>query len=359
MVCSMPLLKDSDAFDANCDIQNPMNFCILPAGAWGTAVAIHLEKLGQNVTLVPRERQQAEEMAASRENKEFLPGYAIGDGMGITHEYQPALSGADVCIIAAPTKFLRSVCREIRESLEANPTTSLKLLLTLTKGVEEGSQQFPYEVIQEELPGYAVGTLSGPTFASQVAGQQPSAIVLASTLEGPEAEEIQKAMSGPALRVYRSNDLKGVSLGGSLKNVYAIASGCVDGLGLADNAKAALLTRSLAEMHRIGTALGGETATFYGLSGMGDLVLTCNGKESRNRTFGELISQGVSIDELINERKMTVEGYKTCLGYHKLCQEKGIDAPIIEQIYETLYNGVSPKEGIERLMMRDLKAESQ
>lgn len=307
---------------------------------------------------MPREKRQAEEMIATRENGEFLPGYEIGKTMAITHEYQPALSGAEVCIIAAPTKFLRSVCREVRESLEAQPAESLKLIVTLTKGVEEGSQQFPYEVIQEELPGYAVGTLSGPTFASQVAGQQPSAIVLASTLDGPEAEEIQKAMSGPALRVYRSNDLKGVSLGGSLKNVYAIASGCVDGLGLADNAKAALLTRSLAEMHRIGTALGGETATFYGLSGMGDLVLTCNGEESRNRTFGELISKGVSIDELINERKMTVEGYKTCLGYHKLCQEKGIDAPIIEQIYETLYNGVSPKEGIERLMTRDLKAES-
>lgn len=335
-----------------------MNFCILPAGAWGTAVAIHLDALGQDVTLVPREPSQAEGMRETRENKEFLPGYALGSTMTITHEYQPGLGKADVCIIAAPTKFLRSVCREIKKSLAENTSGNLKLLLTLTKGVEEGTQQFPYEVIQEELPGYAVGTLSGPTFASQVAGQQPSAIVLASTLEEAVAEEIQKAMSGPALRVYRSNDLKGVSLGGSLKNVYAIASGCCDGLGLADNAKAALLTRSLAEMHRIGTALGGETATFYGLSGMGDLVLTCNGEESRNRTFGELIATGVSIDELINERKMTVEGYKTCLGYHNLCQAKGIDAPIIEQIYETLYNNVSPKDGIERLMTRDLKAES-
>lgn len=335
-----------------------MNFCILPAGAWGTAVAIHLDALGQNVTLVPRESHQAEEMREARENKEFLPGYSIGQTMTITHEYQPALGDADVCIIAAPTKFLRGVCREIKESLAGSSSGKLKLILTLTKGVEEGSQQFPYEVIQEELPGYAVGTLSGPTFASQVAGQQPSAIVLASTLEESVAKEIQEAMSGPALRVYRSSDLKGVSLGGSLKNVYAIASGCCDGLGLTDNAKAALQTRSLAEMHRIGTALGGETATFYGLSGMGDLVLTCNGTESRNRTFGELIAKGVTIDELINERKMTVEGYKTCLGYHKLCQEKGIDAPIIEQIYETLYNNISPKEGIECLMTRGLKAES-
>ncbi|EDY80659.1 NAD-dependent glycerol-3-phosphate dehydrogenase C-terminal domain family protein [Verrucomicrobiia bacterium DG1235] len=321
-------------------------------------MAIHLEKLGQDVTLVPREPRQVEEMTEARENKEFLPGYRLGESMRITHEYQPALSEAEVCIIAAPTKFLRSVCGEIRKSLEEAGSNKLKLLLTLTKGVEEGTQQFPYEVIQEELPGFAVGTLSGPTFASQVAGQQPSAIVLASTLGEADAKEIQAAMSGPALRVYRSSDLKGVSLGGSLKNVYAIASGCCDGLGLTDNAKAALQTRALAEMHRIGTALGGETATFYGLSGMGDLVLTCNGTESRNRTFGELIAKGVSIDELINVRKMTVEGYRTCLGYHKLCQEKGIDAPIIEQIYETLYNDVSPKEGIERLMLRGLKAES-
>lgn len=335
-----------------------MNFCILPAGAWGTAIAIHLDALGQAVTLVPREPRQAEEMREARENKEFLPGYALGDSLRITHEYQPALSEAEVCIVAAPTKFLRSVCREIRDSIAAAGGDRLKLVLTLTKGVEEGTQQFPYEVIQEELPGYAVGTLSGPTFASQVAGQQPSAIVLASTLDEATAQEIQEAMSGPALRVYRSSDLKGVSLGGSLKNVYAIASGCCDGLGLADNAKAALLTRSLAEMHRIGTALGGETATFYGLSGMGDLVLTCNGRESRNRTFGELIAKGVSIEELIEVRKMTVEGYKTCLGYHKLCQERGIEAPIIEQIYETLYNKVSPKEGIQRLMMRGLKAET-
>lgn len=333
-----------------------MNITILPAGAWGTALAIHLSRRGQSVTLVPHTLEEAMDMGTARENRRFFPGHTLPPDLQIGFEIKPALMEAEVCILACPSKFLRAVCATVRNSLEG--AASLGLVVTLCKGLEEGTQKLPSEVLDEELPQMSHGVLSGPTFASQVAEGQPSALVLATNAGSAVTEALQAALSDATLRVYRSSDLVGVELGGCLKNVYAIASGMCDGLGLRDNSKAALLTRALHEMVRLGTTLGGKVETFYGLTGFGDLVLTCNGNESRNRTFGERFARGESIQRLIEDEQMTVEGYRTTLAFHEICQSRGLDAPILEQIYRILYEGQTADEAIRALMSRELKAEA-
>ncbi len=332
-----------------------MNVTILPAGAWGTAMALHLARLDHTVTLMPRTTEEALEMASTRENAAFFPGYRLPNSVQIGLEYKPSLMEADLCIIASPSKFLRSLCRELRPALA--DAVRLQSFISLCKGLEESTGHRPAEVLAEELPGYPHGVLSGPTFASQVADGQPSALVLALDADPELAEMLQAELSGGSLRVYTSEDLTGVELGSCLKNVYAIAAGICDGLGFRDNAKAALLTRSLHELVRLGVALGGRRETFYGLSGFGDLVLTCNGAESRNRRFGEFFAQGVSVDELLNERRMTVEGYRTCATFDRICREQGLDAPILQQIHAILYEEKSAAEALEALMSRDLKPE--
>ena len=334
-----------------------MNFCILPAGAWGTALAIHLAREGHTVTLVTHLMEEALEIATSRENRKFLPGYALEDSIQIGFELKPVLMEAEVIILASPVKFLRSICRRVVQNREA--AWKLQVVLILTKGLEPESNEFPIRIVEEEIPDLARGILSGPTFASQVADGVPSAIVLATSAEAQLARRVQQAISGPTVRVYTTDDLIGVELGGCLKNIYAIGAGICDGLGLGDNARAALLTRSLAEMVRLGTALGGRVETFYGLSGVGDLVLTCNGKESRNRTFGEEFARGASIQTLLDERRMTVEGYQTADCFHHLCRRKGLEVPILNEIHAMLFGGKKPLDAVESLMTQELRQESE
>ncbi len=332
-----------------------MNFSILPAGAWGTALAIHLSQQGHAVTLLPRTLEEAMEMGKLRENRFYFPGHSFPADLQIGLEYRPALMEADWVILACPSKFLRSVCRELVPVI--GDATALKGFVTICKGLEEKTNALPGSILEEELPGYPHAVLSGPTFASQVAEGQPSALVLASDAPAELTEYLQTAISADNLRVYTSTDRVGVELGGCLKNVYAIAAGMCDGLGLRDNSKAALLTRALHEMVRVGTALGGKAASFYGLTGFGDLFLTCNGKESRNRTFGEAFACGASAASLIEEKRLTVEGYRTCHCFHHLCREKEIEAPILEQIYRILFEKQTPDSAIRALMERDLKPE--
>lgn len=332
-----------------------MNFCILPAGAWGTALAIHLSRAGHTVTLVPHTLEEAMDMGDHRENRRFFPGHSFPRDLQIGFEIQPAIMEADVCILACPSKYLRSVCGSVKKALDG--ARALEVFVTICKGLEEGTNDLPCTIVEAELPGFYRGVLSGPTFASQVAEGQPSALVLASNAPPAIGKALQEAISSEALRVYTSSDLVGVELGGCLKNVYAIASGMCDGLGLRDNSKAALLTRALHELVRVGVALGGEQETFYGLTGFGDLMLTCNGQESRNRTFGELFAKGESVKTLIEEKQMTVEGYRTSHCFHHICLDKGIDAPILEQIYRILYEGQTAGEAIRALMSRELKSE--
>ncbi len=330
-----------------------MNICIYPAGAWGTAVALHLVRIGHIVTLVPRELDQALALTSDRENKRHLPGHKLPSDLQLGLELTPSLMEADLLILACPSAFLREVCGTVAASM--GKAWRLKTVLTLSKGLEPGTGKLPAEVMGESLPNLAHGVLSGPTFASQVAEGQPSALVLAMS-DDSAACDLQEALSGSGLRVYRTDDLVGVELGGSLKNVYALAAGMCDGLGLGDNSKAALLTRALHEMVRLGKCFGGRTETFYGLSGFGDLSLTCNGAESRNRAFGEAIARGASASELLEDGR-TVEGYHTARAFQKLCEEKGIEAPILREMNAVLFNGKEVRQAMDDLMNRCQKVE--
>jgi glycerol-3-phosphate dehydrogenase (NAD(P)+) len=331
-----------------------VNFCIYPAGAWATAIALHLDRTGHAVTLVPYTLDEALQMTSRRESP-FLPGHKLPEAIQIGLELPPALIEADVCIVGAPSKYLREVCRSIKAA--SKNASRLKNIVLLTKGLEEETLLFATQVAEAEFgKGVAVSVLSGPSFASQVAENHPTAVVLASKCPAANLRALQEEMSGGCLRVYTTDDTIGVCLGGSIKNVYAIASGCCDGLGLGDNTKAALLTRSLAEMMRVGLALGGRMETFFGLSGFGDLILTCNGKESRNRTFGESIAKGLAIDELLSAGK-TVEGYVSCPSFIEVCRRNRIEAPILEQVNLILGGKATPADAITTLMSRDLKPE--
>ena len=332
-----------------------MNFVIIGAGAWGTAFAVHLSRLNHTVTLVPRRFEQALAIASTRENSEYLPGVKLPLSIQIGHELTPVLMEADVIILACPSQALRETCERVKANLGL--ATQLKLVVSLAKGLELGTHLRPCEVITAVLPQFAVGSLTGPTNAAEVAKGRPAAMVLAATKSDAFLAEVQAALSGPTLRVYTSDDVAGVEFGGCLKNVYAIAAGCCDGLKLGDNAKAALLTRALAEMVRVGVALGAKAETFYGLGGFGDLVATCTGAWSRNRTFGQHLGEGKTAADLIAASKSVVEGYRTTESFAGLCKERGIDAPILAETYRILYDNKPPAEALSALMTRELKRE--
>ncbi|MET0263768.1 MAG: NAD(P)H-dependent glycerol-3-phosphate dehydrogenase [Rariglobus sp.] len=332
-----------------------MNFAIIGAGAWGTAFAIHLSRLNHTVTLVPRRFEQAVAIASTRENADYLPGIPLPLSIQIGHELTPVLMEADVVILACPSQALRETCERIRANLGL--ATQLKLIVSLSKGLELTTHLRPSEVISAVLPAYNVGSLTGPTNAAEVARGQPAAMVLAAIKPDAFLADVQAALSGPTLRVYTSDDVAGVELGGALKNVYAIAAGCSDGLKLGDNTKAALLTRALAEMVRVGVALGAKAETFYGLGGFGDLVATCNGGWSRNRTFGQHLGEGKTAANLIAASKSVVEGYRTTESFNGLVAARGIDAPILAETYRILYDNKPAGEALHSLMTRELKKE--
>ncbi len=333
-----------------------MNFAIFGAGAWGTAIAIHLSRAGHRVTLVPRRIEQAMELARKRESRDYLPGHTLDNSLQIGLEVRPAIMEADVVLLACPVKGLRQWCRQI--AAETDGALALQAVIALCKGLEADTQLLPVDILQAELPAIAAGMLSGPTHAGSVAGGAPTAVSLAIDCDPDIASDIQQALSDDAMRVYLSDDLAGVALGGALKNPYAIGAGICDGLRAGDNAKAAFLTRALAEMVRLGTALGGRPETFYGLSGFGDLVATAFGDWSRNRGFGEAVGSGQSPANLLTERRTVVEGYAATESFWKLCSEKNIDAPILEQLHAILFEDRNAAEAITELMNRPLKAES-
>lgn len=333
-----------------------MNLVILGAGAWGTALAIHLCRMGHRVTLVARRLEHALDMAQRRENRDYLPDYPLEPSLQVGMEVAPSVMEAEVVLLACPVKGLRSWLEPLAAALPE--AQALRLVVTLCKGMEMGSQALPSDVVAELLPGMARGALSGPTYASEVAAGKPGAITLATDLPEADTLPVQEALSGPSLRVYRSADLTGVELAGALKNPYAVGAGICDGLKLGDNAKAAYLTRALAEMVRVGTALGGGAETFYGLSGFGDLMATANGGWSRNRCFGEAVGLGRDIGAWLNERRTVVEGYAATASLAKRCTEANIDAPILQALHAVLYQGLDPACALHELMSRPLRAES-
>lgn len=332
-----------------------MNSVILGAGAWGTAMALHLNRAGHSVVLVPRREEQARSLREAEENIDYLPGFQLPTTIKIDHQVDQALKGASVVFFACPSQGLRELAKKIKQYL--GKSSSIKGFIALAKGLEQASLLGPVEVLESELEKLPCGILSGPTYAAEVAAGKPAAVILGMNTFCKEIESLQRGMSNEAFRVYRSSDVRGVELGCCLKNVYAIGAGICDGLGLGDNAKAAYLTRALHEIVKLGTHLGGRLETLYGLSGFGDLVATCMGKWSRNRTFGQELCENGSPLELIGKRKTVVEGYWATRCFKELVNKSKIEAPILMELYAILYEGKPLKEAVGSLMMRELKAE--
>jgi glycerol-3-phosphate dehydrogenase (NAD(P)+) len=332
-----------------------MNVTILGAGAWGTALALHCDRAGHVVTLVPRRLEAALTLAATRENREYLPGFPLPPSLQIGLEIRPSLMEAEIVLLACPMRGLRALAQSVRVQMDA--AWAKPMFITLCKGLEMDTFQLPCAIVAEVIPGADTAVLSGPSHAAEVAAGQPTAVVLATQAEDERARRAQAALSTPTLRVYRSRDVIGVEAAAALKNIYAIGAGLCDGLRLGDNAKAAYLTRALHEMTVLGVRLGGQTATFYGLGGFGDFVATCNGLWSRNRTFGEDIARGQSPEELLRGRHTVVEGYGATAAFTALCQRQGIEAPILAEVHALLYGGRDPRQTIQRLMGRELKVE--
>jgi len=319
-------------------------------------MAVHLARRGQPVSLVTRRPEQAVTMQLARENCEYLPGLRLPEALTVTCDLRAALLPAQVVLVASPSHALREWCGQIKGF--QTEAAHLRLLLSLVKGLETGTHLRPSEILAQVFPTVNVASLTGPTNAGEVARGLPAAMVLASARPDPFVGRVQAAMSGPSLRIYTGDDLPGAEYGACLKNIYAIAAGLCDGLKLGDNARAALLTRALTEMVRVGEALGARRETFYGLSGFGDLIATCHGAWSRNREFGQRIGEGRSVTELLAGRKTVVEGYRSAEAFHGLCLERNLTAPILGEVHAILFGGKRPAEALHALMTRELKPET-
>jgi glycerol-3-phosphate dehydrogenase (NAD(P)+) len=330
------------------------NLAIIGAGSWGTALAIVLAPRFPRVRLWVYETDLAARMGQSRENDSYLPGFQLADHVEVVNELPAAVEGADVVLSVVPSHLVRHVYQEMLPCLDES-----MLFVSATKGLENGSLLRTSEVIREVLctrmrPQVAV--ISGPTFAKEVARFEPTALVVSSSNPGL-AEQIQAAFSGPTFRFYTSRDTIGVEIGGSIKNVVAIGAGVLHGMGLGHNPMAALITRGLAEMTRLAVAMGGRAQTLAGLAGLGDLVLTCNGELSRNRTVGVELAHGRKLEEIVGSMKMVAEGIKTTNAAVDLAKRYAVEMPISEQMFQMLNFGVSPRAAIQRLMERSLKGE--
>jgi glycerol-3-phosphate dehydrogenase (NAD(P)+) len=333
-----------------------MNCVIFGAGAWGTAMAIHLARQGQTVTLVPRRLEHALSLASSRENTDYLPGHRLDESIQIGLEPGPALMDADVIFLACPSKGLPDLLRQIGPSVR---DSSAIMAVSLCKGLDQTTLLRPTELMAQAFGAIPVATLSGPSNAAEVARGLPTALVLAAERDDETLRTVQAAVSGPTLRAYTSSDLAGVEIGGTLKNVYAVGAGLCDGLKLGDNAKAAVLSRALQEMMRLGVALGGRAETFLGLGGVGDLMATAHGSWSRNRTLGEQIAKDPQATlAALAHRREAVEGHRATETLTRLAKQRGVQAPILFCLHEILYHGLDPAAGVTALMTRDLKPEA-
>lgn len=328
---------------------------VVGAGSWGTALAIHLAELGRPVVLWVREPELAEEMSRLGENRRFLPGYRLPKLVEPTNELARAASSRTV-VSVVPSFGAREVLRALAPQLK--PDT---LLVTASKGIEMESLQSVSNIMLEEVPAAkrrAVVALSGPSFAKEVVRKLPTAVVAASRDEDAGCR-VQELFNSPTLRVYTNTDIVGVELAGAYKNVVAIACGISDGLELGHNARASLITRGLAEMARLGVAMGGESQTFSGLAGLGDLVLTCTGGLSRNRRVGLKIGRGMSLEAILKETEEVAEGVKTTPAIVALGNKHGVELPIAQQVEAILYRAKDPSESVEKLMTREPKGETE
>ena len=325
-----------------------MKIAVLGAGAWGTALAIAFARRHE-VTLWARDPAQVEAMRTSRENARYLPGCLLPEAVRIESDVSAA--AGELNIVATPLAGLRDTLRRLRA---VDPTTPL---LWVCKGLEAGSQRLPHQIVAEELgEGIACGALTGPSFAEEVARGLPTAITLAA--DGAFAEATAQALHNSRLRVYANHDVVGAEVGGAVKNVMAIAAGISDGMGFGLNARAALITRGLAEITRLGLALGGKRETFMGLAGMGDLILTCTGDLSRNRRVGLALAKGLPLERILQDLGHTAEGVSSAREVAALAQRLCIDMPITQAVKGILYDGVPASAAVEQLLGRDPKPEN-
>lgn len=323
---------------------------VLGAGSWGTALALVLADNGSEVTLWSHNPDQVKEINESRTNKKYLPGIEIPGLITASSSLEEALVGTDTVILAVPTKAIREVTEKIGETAE-RPLT----IVHVSKGIEPDTHLRISEMIKEEMPSEklkAIVVLSGPSHAEEVSLRHPTTVAVSSENE-KEAERIQDLFINQNFRVYTNPDVVGVEIGGALKNIIALAAGITDGLGFGDNAKAALMTRGLAEISRLGTKMGANPLTFAGLAGVGDLIVTCTSVHSRNWRAGNMLGKGQSLNEVLDNMGMVVEGVRTTKAAYQLADKYGVEMPITETLYKVLFEDLPAKEGAEILMARD------
>lgn len=327
---------------------------VLGAGSWGTALAILLARQGQATYLWARDSQQIEAMQAARCNIRYLPDIQFPDCLQLTADLALAVQSADDLLIAVPSHGFRATLEMLAGIMKPG-----QRLIWATKGFESGTGKLFHQVVEEVIgDDVSVAVISGPTFAKEVALALPTAVTIAST-NPAFARQMAERFHDDTFRAYTSGDIVGVEVGGSIKNVLAIATGIADGLGFGANSRAAIITRGLAEMIRLGCAIGGRRETFMGLSGLGDLVLTCTDDQSRNRRLGLALGKGKSLEDALATIDQVVEGVQTAREVHELAVSVAVEMPIAQQVYEVLYEGCSPLQAVHHLLSRDLKRELQ
>lgn len=325
-----------------------MKIQVVGAGSWGLAIARLLAKNGHDVRIWCREEDNPDQLRETRESPVFLPGVRIPESVVISMEHD---SDADMAVLAVPSHVMRGV-------LGALPFSADTVLVSVAKGIENESLMRMEEIIREVAGDRRIAALSGPSHAEEVARDLPASVCAASA-DPQAATTVQDVFVCDSFRVYTTPDIIGVELGGALKNVIAIAAGVCDGFQLGDNARAALMTRGLAEMSRLGVAQGADPLTFAGLSGMGDLIVTCGSKHSRNRAVGERLAQGMTVEQALAASPMVAEGVRTAKSVHTLARKVGVETPIAEQVYRVLYEGADPRRAVTELMTREAKSETE
>ncbi len=326
-----------------------MKIAVLGSGGWGTALAMVIDKNGHNTVLWSFFEEEIKDLKETRENK-LLKGVKISEKILLTSDLDEAVENADMVVIAVPSHIVKQTAQSLKKYDE------VPLIVNVAKGFDEENNERLSTVIRKELNTDKVVILSGPTHAEEVAREIPTTIVAACEKE-EYAQKVQDAFMNENFRVYTNTDVAGVEVAGAVKNVIALCAGISDGCGFGDNTKAALMTRGMKEITRLGLAMGGETETFAGLTGMGDLIVTCTSMHSRNRRCGILIGQGKNKDEAISDVGMVVEGVKSCVCVYKLSKQYNIDMPIVEAAYKVLYENLSAKEAVKTLMTREKKEE--
>ncbi len=326
---------------------------VIGSGGWGTAIASLLADCGHEVTLWSYFKEESEALAKDKENKKFLPGVILPDSVNYTASLEEAAEGAEILVMVTPSQAISATAKALSPFVKEGT-----IIVNASKGLEQETQKRLSVVIKEAIPQAKVAVMSGPSHAEEVGRKLPTTNVIACD-DMSVSEALQEVFMRDTFRVYTSHDMVGVELGGALKNVIALCAGVTDGLGLGDNAKAALMTRGMAEISRLGVSMGADPLTFLGLSGVGDLIVTCTSMHSRNRRAGILIGQGMSPEEAIKEVKMVVEGFYATKAAYMLGRKMNVEMPIVEKAYRVLFENADPKEAVMSLMVREKREEAE